>query len=292
MAVLLGSGTLGVAYWLNLRAGPTFGVGVLPDGALHEARERDYFLVLGFWAWGLLAGVGVASVAAALRRRVPAPVAVLPLAAVLVPLLANRDVADRRREPVAGLPRTYARLLLESIPPNGVLVSAGDNDTFPLWYLQQVEELRPDVSIVTVPLLGAPWYRASLAAAGLLGDDMAHAWPGMAGALRSVMAQARAEGRAVRVSTWLAKGDRVRLDPGAGWALEGLVFAPSRDLPAGSTGLDLAVLRRNAAQVPLSALTALPPGSDPAAEMAQTLLRCAQVTTLADPLLVSGCNGL
>jgi len=48
MVVLLVSGTIGVAVWLNLRAGPSFGVGILPSGTLHEARERDYFFVLGF----------------------------------------------------------------------------------------------------------------------------------------------------------------------------------------------------------------------------------------------------
>ncbi len=262
------------------------------DGAPHEARERDYFFALGFWSWGLLAGAGVASVAAALRRRVPAPVAILPLAAALVPLLANRDVADRRREPVAGLPRTYARLLLESVPPNGVLVAAGDNDTFPLWYLQQVEEVRPDVSIVTAPLLGAPWYRSALAADGLLGNDLVSSWRGMGPVLGSVMTMARAKGRAVRVSALLTKAERLPLDSGAGWVLEGLVYRPSPDVAPGSTGLDLVALRRAAAEVPRSALTALPPASDPAAETAQQLLRCTQVTTLADSLLVSGCNGL
>ncbi|MFN9204514.1 MAG: protein O-mannosyl-transferase family [Gemmatimonas sp.] len=292
MAVLLLSGTLGVVCWLNLRAGPTFGVGVLPDGAVHEARERDYFFVLGFWAWGLLAGAGISSLAAALRRRWPAPVAVLPFALALVPLLANREVADRRREPVASLPRTYARLLLESVPPNGVLIAAGDNDTFPLWYLQQVEEVRPDVSIVTVPLLGARWYRAALAADGLLAADLVPSWLGLGRAVRSVMAEAEADGRAVRVSASLPRADRLQLDAGAGWALEGLVFSPSRELPAGSTGLDRAARRRNAGQVPPSAFTALPRASDPAAETAQTLLRCTRVTTLADPLLVSGCNGI
>ena len=69
MAVLLASATVGVALWLNLRAGPSFGVGVLPADAAHEARERDYFFALGFWAWGLLAGAGLTAVAGALARR-------------------------------------------------------------------------------------------------------------------------------------------------------------------------------------------------------------------------------
>lgn len=292
MLVLLLSATLGVALWLNMRAGPTFGVGVLPDGARHEARERDYFFALGFWAWGLMAGAGVAAVAASLRRSLPAPLALLPFAAGLVPLLSNRTVADRTREPVSTLPRTYARLLLESVPPNAVLVTGGDNDSFPLWYLQQVEEFRPDVSIVTAPLLGAAWYRTSLADDDLIAADVAARWPGSAAALQSVLARARANGRALRVSALLGRSDRVALDPSSGWAFEGLVYAPSADVAAGEVGLDMPTMRRRADEVPRSALAPLPSASDQAAETAQILLRCTQIVSPTDPLLVSGCGGI
>ncbi|HEY2065107.1 MAG TPA: DUF2723 domain-containing protein, partial [Gemmatimonadaceae bacterium] len=69
LLVLLLCGTLGVAAYLNLKAGASLGWGVLPDSTPHEARERDYFFVLGFWAWGCLAGYG----ALALARRRGAP---------------------------------------------------------------------------------------------------------------------------------------------------------------------------------------------------------------------------
>lgn len=292
MVVLLLSGTVGVTLWLNMRAGPSYAVELLPRGTVHEARERDYFLVLGFWAWGLAAGAGMASIASQLSRRLPAPLAVLPLALTAVPLLANRPVADRTREPGSILPRTFARALLESVPTNGVLYTAGDNDSFPLWYLQQVEEVRPDVLVITVPLLGARWYRAELANRhALLSESAVETWMGYGSLLRSSALSAIQGRRAIRVSVLLDAADRRLIEPAAGWALEGLVYSPSYDLASGTTGLLPAALVRTEARIPRSALTPLPPGSDPAAEQIQSLLRCAQVRGVTDTLLVGTCNG-
>lgn len=292
MAVVLASGTLGVALWLNLRAGPSFGIGVLPAGAQHEARERDYFFVLGFWAWGVLAGSGLAALSGTLARRLPAPVAILPLALVMVPVLANRAVADRSTEPVASLPRTYARLLLDAVPPGGVLLAAGDNDTFPLWYLQQVEEYRSDVAVVTVPLLGASWYRATVSRQRLLDSALVEPWRGLDATLSAVMREATARRRPVRVSALLSRADRVRANPAYGWALQGLVYAPDSSAAFGETVLDQRALRATRDQVPPGALQPLPRHADPAASTAQELLRCTTVSSLADSLLVSGCGGV
>ncbi len=52
--------------------------------------------------------------------------------------------------------------MLSKVPPSGVLLSLGDNDTYPIWYLQQAGGTRKDVTVVTVPLLAAKWYRAEL----------------------------------------------------------------------------------------------------------------------------------
>ncbi|MDQ8171586.1 MAG: DUF2723 domain-containing protein [Gemmatimonadota bacterium] len=290
MVVLLLSGTMGVACWLNLRAGPTFGGPFIPVGALHEARERDYFFALGFWAWGLMAGAGLTAMATTLARRLPAPVAMLPLLIGVLPLVANRTVMDRTREPAASLPRTYARLLLDAVPQYGVLFTAGDNDTFPLWYLQQVEDYRSDVTIVTVPLLGAEWYRRTLADRRLLPDVAVRRWPGLETALRSVVLQAAARGRPVRVSTLLAREDRERMDRAQGWALEGLVYAPAPGTAAGTRRLDRAALARQRDQVPPSALRPVPAGADPVVRQIQELLRCTQVVRIDDPLLVSSCH--
>jgi hypothetical protein len=52
--------------------------------------------------------------------------------------------------------------MLRAVPRNGILFAYGDNDTYPLWYFQQVRHFRRDVTVVTIPLLGSPWYRAEL----------------------------------------------------------------------------------------------------------------------------------
>jgi hypothetical protein len=157
LLVLLVCGTLGVAAYLNLKAGSSLGWGVLPDSAPHEARERDYFFVLGFWAWGCLAGYGALSLAR--RRRAPW----LALAAGLVPLAGNWRGADRSRAPESTAARDVAFALLDAAPANAVLFTGGDNDSYPLWYAQQVERRRPDVLPVTLSLLPADWYPDEIA---------------------------------------------------------------------------------------------------------------------------------
>ena len=158
MLVLLVCGTLGVAVYLNLRAGASLGWGVLPDSTPHEARERDYFFVYGFWAWGCLAACGAMAV---VRARGWSPRLAVLLA--LLPLAGNWRVMDRRREPERDAAERVAHAILESAPRDGVLFLAGDNDSYPLWYAQEVEGLRRDVSLVTLPLLSAPWYSKEVA---------------------------------------------------------------------------------------------------------------------------------
>jgi len=291
MTLLLLSATMGVALWLNLKAGPSYGVGLLPDGAVHEARERDYFFALGFWTWGLMAGAGMASIATRLARHVPKALAPVALSLAAVPLLANATVMDRSREPVSSLPRVYARLLLDAVPSGGVLLTAGDNDSFPLWYLQQVEDYRTDVTVVTVPLLGADWYRAELISRAKLLTETEAAGSSLPQLLASIASQAIAGRRAIRVSALLSRVDRNLIDPTAGWALEGLVYAPSALLQAGTIGLDLPRLIEARERVAPTMLRALPPGTDAGGHQLQQLLRCTQVARLEDPLLVSACGG-
>ncbi len=145
-------GSLGVIAYLNLRAGRTFAWSFIPDDAAHEARDRDYFFTLGFWAWGIWAGMGAVALAQRFAR------AWVGVAIAALPILLNWSVVNRRPEPDASLPRETARQLLEPLPPRAVLFVEGDNDTYPLWYAQQVEGERRDVTVVTLPLLGAQWY--------------------------------------------------------------------------------------------------------------------------------------
>ena len=146
-------GSLGVIVYLNLRASPSFGWGVLAGDALREARERDYFFVLGFVGWGIWAGIGAVALA---RRWFRTPMVGVLVAAL--PIVLNWDAVSRRHEPGASEPLAVARALLGAAPLDAVLFVAGDNDTYPLWYAQEVERLRRDVTVVTLPLLPARWY--------------------------------------------------------------------------------------------------------------------------------------
>ena len=163
LLVLLLSGSLGVAAYLNLKAGPSIGWGILPDSMPHEARERDYFFVLAFWSWGLWAGMGAVALA---RARLGSPrvrtAAFAGLAIAALPAALNWRAMNRRREPDASAASLLATALLESAPPNGVLIVWGDNDSYPLWEAQRARGVRTGVAVVTSPLLGAAWYREEL----------------------------------------------------------------------------------------------------------------------------------
>ena len=73
----------------------------------------------------------------------------------LVPLVGNRLTASRAGETLA---RDFAVDMLQSVEPYGVLVTAGDNDTFPLWYAQEVEGVRKDVTVLNLSLGNTDWY--------------------------------------------------------------------------------------------------------------------------------------
>lgn len=221
LLVLLACGTAGVCGYLNLKAGSSLGWGVLPPGTPHEARERDYFFALGFWAWGLLAGAGALS----LVERVKLPPAAV-LAVACVPLLANWRAQDRRSAGDRDAAREVAQALLASAPTNAVLFVAGDNDSYPLWYLQQVEGVRPDVTPVTLSLLPAEWYGQEVARRSGLrwnGDE------GVAGAqwrhqqlAALIGVAAMRAGRPVAASPNLEAADRLFI--GGRWIANGFVY--------------------------------------------------------------------
>ena len=220
LAVLALSGSLGVCAYLNLKAGSSIGYGFVPADA-HEARERDYFFVLGFWAWGLFAGYGAFAFVRA--RRWPAASA---LAVALVPLAGIWAALDRAHARGADAARTVAEKLLTTSPANAVLFVAGDNDTYPLWYLQQVEGLRRDVQTVTIPLLPADWYALEIARRSGLrwraGEHVAGAkWQHEERAALIARA-ARLAGRPVAVSPAVSPFNRALL--GSQWVLDGSVY--------------------------------------------------------------------
>jgi hypothetical protein len=128
---------------------------------MHEVRERDYFFTVSFSLWGLWAGVGIATLwreaAHELKTRLSRTVPVLGLA--LIPLVLNWSWASRAHDYAA---RDWAYNLLMSVEPYGILFTNGDNDTFPLWYLQEAEGIRRDVTVIVTSYLNTPWYTEQL----------------------------------------------------------------------------------------------------------------------------------
>lgn len=214
VALLLLCGSLGVIVYLNFKVGRSFAWQFVPEDARHEARDRDYFFVIGFWAWGIWAAMG----AVRLARRFALP-AVVGACVAALPIALNWSAVSRRSEPEASLPREVASVLLEGLPARAVLFVAGDNDSYPLWYLQQVEGRRRDVTVVTMPLLAAPWYvdefarRQHLVIATRSLDINARA---------SALADAaRAGGRPVAVALTVPAADRSYLSKR--WRVAGMV---------------------------------------------------------------------
>ena len=218
VATLLACGSLGVLVYLNLSAGPSIGYGILPPDTLREARERDYFYLFAFWAWGTWAGIGAVHVMRRLRR--PAWTGAL---LACLPLVTNWRAVTRRAEPESRLPLAFASELLESTPLNGVLFVVGDNDSYPLWYAQQVKELRRDVAVVTMPLLPTDWYRRQLSQRfGLLDPVDVPRYDGRYETSNRIAKAARASGRPVAAAMTMSKQERERL--GDRWTLSGVVY--------------------------------------------------------------------
>ena len=191
MTVLFVFGTLGVVAYLNMKASPSYGHGFLPPGAKHEARERDYFFALAFVCWGLWAGSGAVSY----FRRFGARWGLAGVAVAALPFALNFSAVNRSAMPVATAARDSALRILTGAPARAVVFAYGDNDTYPVWYLQEVEKLRRDVTTVTVPLLGAGWYRAELSRRhGLM--DLSQ-WKGADSALTLICRLASEQGRPV-----------------------------------------------------------------------------------------------
>ena len=153
--------SLGLVIYLNFKPGFSLALDIFPDREAHEVRERDYFFSISYLAWGLWAGIGIASLFRRLRERLadqPARVAAPVLLAALLPFALNFKAADRHFTAASTLPRDFAYDMLIGVEPYGLLFTNGDNDTFPLWYLQEVEEVRQDVMVVNLSLINTDWY--------------------------------------------------------------------------------------------------------------------------------------
>lgn len=147
--------TVLLIYYLNFRYGwsqrPDLG-----DAVDREPRDRDYFFMWTFSLWGLLVAIGIAGVTRHLRRQVVAAVFILVAA---IPVMANWSAASRTGQSFTS---HWARDILLSLEPNAIIITTGDNDSFPLWYAQAVEHVRPDVTVALTPYLDMEWYARQL----------------------------------------------------------------------------------------------------------------------------------
>jgi len=168
--------TLLLIYYLNFKYGysqaPELG-----ENVPREVRDRDYFYLWSFSGWSVWAALGlvyvwetVAALVGSENVRLGRETLQLPkkrswlvaspvLALALVPLFGNWSAATRARDTTT---RDFAADLLNSVEPYGVLVTVGDNDTFPLWYAQEVEGIRRDVVVANTSLLNTDWYTRQL----------------------------------------------------------------------------------------------------------------------------------
>jgi hypothetical protein len=139
----------GVALTVYLNSPPT------------EPRERDYIFVGSFYFMSIWAGFAVMQILEFIQKFVKADKAKWAIAALLgltaPAILAQQNWDDHDR---SGRVHQidFAKNLLNSCAPNAILFTGGDNDTFPLWYVQEVEGFRTDVRVCNLSLLGTDWY--------------------------------------------------------------------------------------------------------------------------------------
>ena len=168
--------TLVLIYYLNFKYGSSQSP-ELGDSVAREVRDRDYFFLWSFSAWGVWAALGLmyiwenlAALFGTVETRYARQSVVLPshdsllkttpiLLVAGIPFMMNLHTAPRRGQTYT---RDFAHDLLDSVEPYGVLVTVGDNDTFPLWYAQEVEGIRKDVVVANTSLLNTDWYTRQL----------------------------------------------------------------------------------------------------------------------------------
>ena len=138
-----------------------FAIVLYLNQAGNQPRERDYAYVGSFYAFAIWIGLGVLQLQKWLQQKMPVSTAaytaaLASLLAVTV-LMASQEWDDHDRSKKV-LAVDLAKDYLESCAPNAILFTYGDNDTYPLWFAQEVEGIRPDIRVINNSLLGIDWY--------------------------------------------------------------------------------------------------------------------------------------
>jgi hypothetical protein len=129
----------------------------------YQPRERDYAYAGSFYAWAIWIGLGVLGLVDIISRKIkmqgPAIASIVTIVSLLaVPTLMAKDGWDDHDRSGRHTALDFAKMYLDSCAPNAVLFTNGDNDTFPLWYVQEVEGYRTDVRVINLSLLNTDWY--------------------------------------------------------------------------------------------------------------------------------------
>jgi len=130
-----------------------------------EPRERDYIFAGSFWAFCIWIGLGVLALYDILRGRVGSKTLAAGIAVgfcTLIPVLMGFQNWDDHTRANRYVARDFAYNYLDTCAPNAIIFTQGDNDTYPLWYAQEVEGFRRDVRVVNLNLLGVDWYNEQL----------------------------------------------------------------------------------------------------------------------------------
>lgn len=126
-----------------------------------EPRERDYSYVGSFYAFAIWIGLGVLSIYDFLKKKIPGIPSIIVsilITFIFVPGIMARENWDDHDRSGRFTARDLAYNYLNTCAPNAILFTNGDNDTFPLWYAQEVEGIRTDVRVINLMLFNTEWY--------------------------------------------------------------------------------------------------------------------------------------
>lgn len=149
------------------------------NGPPYQPRERDYAYAGSFYAFAMWIGLGAGALIDFFRKKMPGVIGVT-LATIIclvsVPGLMAKDGWNDHNRSYRYTSRDFAYDYLNSCAPNAILFTNGDNDTFPLWYAQEVEGIRTDVRVVNLSLLNTDWYIDQMKRKAYESDPVPFTW--------------------------------------------------------------------------------------------------------------------
>ncbi len=140
----------------------------------YQPRERDYAYAGSFYAFAMFIGLGlIPFIKAVLNTKFRTPlVIILTIISLGIPALMAQQNWDDHNRSGRFTARDFAINYLNSCEPNAIIFTYGDNDTFPLWYVQEVEGIRTDVRVVNLSLLSTDWYITQMKQKAYLSDPV------------------------------------------------------------------------------------------------------------------------